>query len=229
MFDTRTAENSNDADPSDIPGCFRFEGAWWICAQYSAISQDDKIALPPRGLAILGGAPWRTTQAVTEAGGDSQTVSLVGAPRPYISGLVDILQIHQREIREGDYIWLNKRWDDDEPPVLRVRRVRRRPELGVAEEIARQSGAYFLRSSTTDQFCGVLAGILTLPQSSTWEDVVWRLNQRGDAQLALLVRRYIDSAYNAGLIVNLEPAVDASRKTTPAPDVSDFLQLINGS
>lgn len=228
MLDTHAVKNSNDANPRDIPGCFHFEGTWWMCVQYPA-AQADKIVLPPGGLTVLGGEPWRTTRAVTEVGGNTQTVSLVGAPSPYISGLIDILQTHQRGIRAGDYIWLNKRWDDDESPVLRVRRVRRRPGLGVAEEIARQSGVYFLWSSANDQLCGGLAGILDLPPSSTWDDVVCRLSQRGDARLALLVRRYIDSGYDAGLTLDLEPLLDGSRNTTPTPDVKDFLQLINGS
>ncbi|MGP4022917.1 hypothetical protein [Actinomadura sp. 3N407] len=154
-------------------------------------------------------------------------LSLVGAPEPYITGLVDVLQAHQREIRGGDHIWLNKRWDDDEPPVLRVRRIRRRPELGVAEEIARRSGAYFLQPSTSDQLRDALISVLDLPQSSKWGDVVCRLSERGDTQLTTLVGAYLDSGCDPNLTIEPELALDEGK--TPPDIIEDFLELINGS
>lgn len=199
-----------------------------MCVQYPA-TWDDKVTLPPGGLVVLGGVPWKTTSAMTEAGGAVCMLSLVGAPEPYIAGLVDVLQTYQREIRGGDYIWLNKRWDDDEPPVLRVRRVRRRPELGVGEEIARRSGAYFLQPSTSDQLCEALISALDLPRSSTWEDVVCRLSERGDAQLATLVGAYLDSGCDPNLLINPEPALSVAKVIAPPDIIVDFLQLINRS
>ncbi|WP_222720177.1 hypothetical protein [Actinomadura sp. HBU206391] len=139
-----------------------------------------------------------------------------------------LLQDHNREFHVGDYIWLNRRWDDDEPPVLRVRRVRHRRELGVAEEIARRSGAYFLRPSTSDQLRKMLAGALVLPRSSQWNDLVCRLDERGDTRLALLVRHYVDSGCDADLTIEPEMAPDEAAKANSKPDVMDFLQLING-
>ncbi|MFD0900194.1 hypothetical protein [Actinomadura sediminis] len=197
-----------------------------MCIQYPT-TWASKIILPPGGLVVLGGVPWKTTSAMTEAGGAACMLSLVGAPEPYITGLVDVLQAHQREIRGGDHIWLNKRWDDDEPPVLRVRRIRRRPELGVAEEIARRSGAYFLQPSTSDQLCDALISVLDLPQSSKWDDVVCRLSERGDTQLTTLVGAYLDSGCDHDLPIEPELTLDEGK--TPHNTIDDFLELINGS
>lgn len=216
---------SGGVHPRATPGCFRIKGAWWMCVQYPT-TWVDKIILPPSGLVVLGGVPSKTTSAMTEAGGVAWMLSLVGASEPYITGLVDVLQAHQREIRGGDYVWLNKCWDDDETPVLRVRRIRRRPELGVYEDIARRSGAYFLQPSTSDQLCDALISVLDLPQSSKWDDVLGRLSERGDIQLTALVSAYLDSGCDPNLAIEPELALDEGK--TPPDIIKDFIELING-